>query len=66
MTFEESLNALEAIAKKLESGQCTLDESIKLYEEALALSGECTKLLEAAKLKITEISELEKAEDLSD
>lgn len=63
MTFEESLNALEAIAKKLESGQCTLDESIKLYEEAMTLSKECTELLQNAKLKITEISELEKAED---
>lgn len=63
MTFEESLNALEVIAKKLESGQCTLDESIKLYEEAMALSKQCTELLNNAKLKITQISELEKAED---
>ncbi|MBR2043430.1 MAG: exodeoxyribonuclease VII small subunit [Clostridia bacterium] len=31
MTFEESLTALEAIAKKLESGECSLEESIKLY-----------------------------------
>ncbi len=63
MTFEESLNALEAIAKKLESGECSLDESIKLYEEAMALSKQCTELLNIAKIKISEISELEKAED---
>lgn len=63
MTFEESLNALEAISKKLESGECTLDESIKLYEEAMTLSKRCTELLDNAKLKITQISELEKAEE---
>lgn len=63
MTFEESLKALEAIAKKLEDGECSLDESIKLYEEAMVLSKNCTELLSEAKLKIIEISELEKAED---
>lgn len=63
MTFEESLNALEAIAKKLESGECSLDESIKLYEEAMTLSKQCTELLNTAKIKISEISELEEAEE---
>lgn len=63
MTFEESLNALESIAKRLESGQCTLDESIELYGQAMELSKHCTELLNNAKLKITEISEMEKAED---
>lgn len=63
MTFEESLSALEAIAKKLESGECSLEESIKLYEDAMNLSKQCTELLNNAKLKITQISELEKAEE---
>lgn len=63
MTFEESLTALEAIAKKLESGECSLEESIKLYEDAMTLSKQCTDLLNEAKLKITQISELEKAEE---
>lgn len=62
MSFEEALKELEEIAKKLESGECSLDESIKLYEQALTLSKECTQKLNDAKLKITEISELEKAE----
>ncbi len=62
MKFEEALKALEDIAKKLEGGECSLEESIKLYEEALTLSQECTKKLNEAKLKITEISELEKAD----
>lgn len=63
MTFEESLSTLENIAKKLESGDCTLEESIKLYEEAMTLSKKCTDLLSIAKIKISEISKLEEAED---
>ena len=62
MTFEESLSALEVIAKKLESGSCGLDDSIKLYEEAMRLSKDCAQKLEEAKIKITNLSEIEKAE----
>ncbi len=62
MTFEEALISLEEIAKKLESGKCSLDESISLYEEAIKLSKECSEKLDDAKLKITQLSELEKAE----
>lgn len=62
MTFEEALTALEEIAKKLESGKCSLDQSVALYEEAIKLSKECTEKLNDAKLKISELSELEKAE----
>lgn len=63
MTFEEALLSLEEIAKKLESGKCSLDESVKLYEEAIKLSKECTEKLNNAKLKITDITEIEKAEE---
>lgn len=62
MTFEEALTSLEEIAKKLESGKCSLDESVSLYEEAIKLSKECSEKLNDAKLKITQLSELEKAE----
>ncbi len=62
MTFEEALTALEEIAKQLESGKCSLDQSVALYEQAIKLSKECTEKLNDAKLKITELSELEKAE----
>ena len=62
MTFEKALFSLEEIVKKLESGKCSLDESVKLYEEAIKLSKECTEKLNDAKLKITDITELEKAE----
>ena len=54
MEIEKSLSRLEEIANKLEQG-VSLDESLKLYEEGIALAKICTESLEKAKGKITEI-----------
>ena len=32
-TFEKAMTRLEQIVSVLESGRCTLDESLKLFEE---------------------------------
>lgn len=63
MSFEDALKNLEEIVKKLESGDISLDESLKLYEEAMKLSRICNKTLEEAKLKITELSNIEKGDN---
>lgn len=63
MNFEESIKELESIALKLESGEVSLEESIDLYEKAVKLSKECSKLLEKAKLKITDVNENKESED---
>ena len=34
-TFEENLAELEALVKKLEAGNLDLDESLKIYEDAI-------------------------------
>lgn len=57
MTFEENLNALSEITKKLEADTLSLEESVELYQKGLSLSAECAKQLEGAKLKIQEHSE---------
>ncbi|HMB98143.1 MAG TPA: exodeoxyribonuclease VII small subunit [Balneolaceae bacterium] len=54
--FEQALKKLETIVEKLESTDITLEESIKLYEEGLRLSKQCTQTLEDAVLRIEEIS----------
>lgn len=59
MNFEESMARLGEIADQLESGECSLDEAIRLYESALKLTGECQKKLDEAKLKIEKIGETE-------
>lgn len=49
--FEKSISELEKIVSLLESGDITLDESIKLFERGTELAGECRKTLETAKRK---------------
>ncbi|MGN1013049.1 MAG: exodeoxyribonuclease VII small subunit [Clostridia bacterium] len=51
-TFEESLNELEEIATKLESGNLGLDEAIKEFEKGIKLSKECSEKLDEAEKKI--------------
>jgi exodeoxyribonuclease VII small subunit len=50
--FEEALGSLESIVRKLEAGDVPLEESIRLFEEGMALSGICQKRLDEADRKI--------------
>jgi len=51
-TFEESSQRLEAIVKEMEKGELPLEQSLKLFEEGIALSGACKKELDEAEGKI--------------
>ena len=53
LSFEESIEKLENIASKLEKGDLNLDDSVSFFEEGMALSKECTKILEEAEKKIS-------------
>lgn len=55
-TFEKAMTRLEQIVAKLESGQCSLDESLQLFEEGTKLSAYCSKLLKEAEQKITKLA----------
>ena len=55
LTFEEKLNKLESIVKKLESGETPLDEAIDQFTEAMKLVEVCDKKLRTAEEKITKI-----------
>jgi exodeoxyribonuclease VII small subunit len=50
--FEESLTALEAVVERLERGELSLEESVRLFEEGVKLSEACKKDLEAAEGRI--------------
>ncbi len=51
-TFEESLKKLDEIVGQLENGNLSLEESIKLFEEGVKLSGLCKQELESAEGKV--------------
>lgn len=50
--FEEQLTALETVVERLERGELSLDESVRLFEEGVKLSNACKQELEAAEGKI--------------
>lgn len=55
MTYESAVTRLEEIVSLLEKNDISLDESLALFEEGTKLSKYCLKMLEDAKLKISEI-----------
>ncbi len=56
-SFEESVGRLEEIVRMLENGTATLDESLKLYEEGIALVRICNEKLDSAEKKIKVLTE---------
>ena len=50
--FEEALARLEEIVQKMESGDLSLDESLKAFEEGIKLVRLCSKKLEEADRRI--------------
>jgi len=55
-SFEENFSRLERILERLENEDVTLEETIKLYEEGLALTKFCYDKLNNAELRIKEIN----------
>ena len=51
-SFEEKLAALESVVERLERGELSLDDSVRLFEEGVGLSNACKAELEAAEGKI--------------
>ncbi len=59
MSFESSIEKLEDIVKKLESGDGTLDESLKAFEEAISLVKSCTEQLQSAEQRLVVLTKEE-------
>jgi exodeoxyribonuclease VII small subunit len=55
LSFEAALKRLEEIVRRLESGDETLDESIRLYGEGDALRKQCEDRLKSAQARIEKI-----------
>ena len=52
LPFEEAIARLEAVVKAMEGDAVSLDESLALYEEGIALVRECNEKLDGAEQKI--------------
>jgi len=65
-SLEASLTKLDAIVEKLESGNLSLDDSLKQFEEGVKLTKECQKILHHAEQKIKILSENNELEDFNE
>ncbi len=50
--FESSLEKLEAIVETMESGELTLEESLKAFQEGITLTRACQKALSEAQQEV--------------
>ena len=55
LSFEENLEKLESIVKKLESGEVPLDNAIAEFTEAMKLAKICDEKLKTAEEAITKL-----------
>lgn len=50
--FEENLSRLEEIVRKMESGDLSLEDSLKAFEEGIKLSRLCAKKLDESERRV--------------
>lgn len=55
MSFEENLEKLEEIVKKLENGDIPLDDAIEKFNEAMKLAKSCDEKLRNAEKSLSKI-----------
>lgn len=55
MDFEKKLTRLEEIVQKMEKGELSLDESMKLFEEGVKLTRECQNQLTKAEAQVKKL-----------
>ena len=55
--FNQGLEQLESIVKKMEVGEMSLEESLTFFEKGVKLSKQCQKALTTAEQKVLKLSE---------
>ena len=54
-TFEAGMSELEALTARLETGDMTLDETMKTYEKGVTLAAQLKRQLEDSRKRIAQI-----------
>ncbi len=57
INFEAQLASLEKVIEKLEKGECTLEESIELFEQGMQNVKACRQALKDAEFKLTNLGD---------
>ena len=61
--FEATLRELERVVAELENGELTLADQLVAFENGIKLAEQCRKMLDEARLKVTELT---KGDDVTD
>ena len=61
--FEESINRLEELVDKMESGESSLEQNLEWFEEGMNLIKACQTHLEDADKRVQELIKHSKSED---
>ncbi|MCK4928521.1 MAG: exodeoxyribonuclease VII small subunit [Methanosarcinales archaeon] len=64
INLEDALAELEDITSKIEEGDLSLDDSLALFEQGIALTRLCSSKLETARQKIEKLVEDNKTEEM--
>ncbi|MBW1645067.1 MAG: exodeoxyribonuclease VII small subunit [Deltaproteobacteria bacterium] len=51
-SFETALKKLEEVVARLESGELSLDQSLKLFEQGISLVRQCSQRLDEVERKV--------------
>ena len=65
-SFETALKKLEEVVGKLESGEVSLDQSLKLFEQGITLVRQCSKRLDEVESKVQVLVSDERGERLEE
>ncbi|RLB65384.1 MAG: exodeoxyribonuclease VII small subunit [Deltaproteobacteria bacterium] len=65
-SFEAALKKLEEVVEKLESGEVSLDQSLKLFEQGIGLVRQCSQRLDEVESKVQMLVSDERGERLED
>ena len=57
VNFEKAIKDLEKIVEDLESGELSLEQSLKTFEKGIKLTRQCQGELEKAELKVNKLVE---------
>ena len=57
VNLEQSLDTLESLVEQMESGDLTLEESLKAFEQGVKLTRDCQQALKAAEQRVRVLME---------
>jgi len=57
INFEAALEELEALVERMETGELSLEESLRAFERGVALTRDCQRALKDAELRVQALTE---------